>query len=280
MVGLIRKTRFSAGHYFGRNDWTDEENFAHYGAPSLKPGHGHNYEVDVCIHGDIDPSTGMVINLTDVKQILNEEVVKPYDFQHLNHLPEFADRMPGLENLCQNIWNRLRPRFDDCGVQLQWIQMKEMDDLYGMITHNPDNPTQPLMEFTKCAHFSASHRLYNPEFTDEKNEAVFGKCNNPNGHGHNYDVEFTVSGPQDPETGLVIDLIAFEKLIEQHILDPLDHKNLNLDVPWMSDVIPTAENIALKIWEQLAPHIPQPATLHKIRLIESKNNAVEYFGPQ
>lgn len=279
MVAIIRKTRFSAGHYFAIDELSDAENLARFGKASQKPGHGHNYELDVCVAGDIDPQTGMVVNLTDIKQILNEEVVEPYDFKHLNYLPEFKQKMPGLENLCHVIWSRLKPRFDTHDIALQWIRMSEMDDLYGMITTNPTDSTTPIIHFTKCAHFSASHRLYNPTFSDAQNEAVFGKCNNPNGHGHNYDVEVTVTGPQDPNTGLVIDLITLETLIETHVLTPLDHKNLNLDVPWMANVVPTAENIALKIWEQLAQHIPKPATLHRIRLIESKNNSVEYLGP-
>src|SRR5579883_799517 len=134
-----------------------------------------------------------------------------------------------------------------------------------------------MVYVTRKAHFSAAHRLYNPKFSEEKNEAVFDKCNNPRGHGHNYTIEVTVAGQPDPETGYVIDLKKLSAIIEEIILSKVDHKHLNFDVPEFTGIIPTAENIAVMFWRLLEPHITE-GRLHKIRVAESDNNYAEYLG--
>ncbi len=134
-----------------------------------------------------------------------------------------------------------------------------------------------MVYVTRRAHFSASHRLFNPTFSDARNEQVFDKCNNVNGHGHNYQIEVTVKGRPDPETGYVIDLKVLARLIESEILDKVDHKHLNFDVEFLRGVIPTAENLAVAFWGLLEPRISS-GTLHSIKLYESENNFVEYFG--
>lgn len=134
-----------------------------------------------------------------------------------------------------------------------------------------------MVYVTRKAHFSAAHRLYNPKFTDEQNEAIFDKCNNPRGHGHNYTIEVTVAGEPDPDTGYVIDLKKLADLIDEQILTKFDHKHLNYDVPELQGIIPTAENIALVSWDLLEPHIAD-GHLHKIRIAESDNNFAEYQG--
>jgi 6-pyruvoyltetrahydropterin/6-carboxytetrahydropterin synthase len=134
-----------------------------------------------------------------------------------------------------------------------------------------------MVYVTRRAQFSASHRLFNPTFTDERNEEVFDKCNNFHGHGHNYVLEVTVKGQPDPETGYVIDLKRLAKLMDREIIDHVDHRHLNLDVDFLRGVIPTAENIAILFWQRLEPHI-DAGKLHSIRLYESENNFVEYFG--
>jgi 6-pyruvoyltetrahydropterin/6-carboxytetrahydropterin synthase len=134
-----------------------------------------------------------------------------------------------------------------------------------------------MVYVTRKAHFSAAHRLFNPEFTDEQNEAIFDKCNNLHGHGHNYSIEVTVAGNPDPKTGYVIDLKKLSELIEEVILSKVDHKHLNFDVPELNGIIPTAENIALVFWMLLQPRITE-GKLYKIRVAESENNFAEYFG--
>jgi 6-pyruvoyltetrahydropterin/6-carboxytetrahydropterin synthase len=134
-----------------------------------------------------------------------------------------------------------------------------------------------MVYVTRRAQFSASHRLFNPSFSDEQNEEVFDKCNNINGHGHNYVLEVTVKGQPDPDTGYVIDLKRLARLMEREIIDHVDHKHLNMDVDFLRGVIPTAENLAVLFWQRLEPKI-DAGTLHSVKLYESDNNFVEYFG--
>lgn len=130
---------------------------------------------------------------------------------------------------------------------------------------------------TRKMHFSASHRLFNPKFTDQENEALFDKCNNPNGHGHNYYLEVCVAGEPNPETGYVIDLKILKQIVKKNFIDFVDHKNLNLDVPFLLGVIPTAENIAIAAWNQIEPHV-RDGRLFSVTLYETENNFVEYKG--
>jgi 6-pyruvoyltetrahydropterin/6-carboxytetrahydropterin synthase len=134
-----------------------------------------------------------------------------------------------------------------------------------------------IVYVTRRAHFSAAHRLFHPKFSDQENRETFGGCSNPNGHGHNYELEVTVAGHPDPVTGYVIDLKKLKSLIEEHILSHVDHKNLNVDVGFLAGINPTAENIAVACWHQLQPHITG-GTLYSVRLRETENNVIEYKG--
>ena len=135
------------------------------------------------------------------------------------------------------------------------------------------------MKVTVCRkeHFNAAHRLYNPKWNFEKNESVFGKCNNPNFHGHNYDLVVKVTGEIDPETGFVIDMKILKNIIHKYVTEVFDHKNLNLDVSSFKNLNPTAENIAVVIWNNIKPHIDPNHTLTVI-LYETERNFVEYSG--
>ena len=130
---------------------------------------------------------------------------------------------------------------------------------------------------TRRETFSASHRLHNENWTDEKNEEVFGKCNNPNGHGHNYVLEVSVMGEIDNETGYVIDTKLLKWIIRKNIIEKVDHKHLNLDVDFLKGIIPTAENIAVAFWEQIFDKIPN-GKLFSIKIYETENNYFEYKG--
>jgi 6-pyruvoyltetrahydropterin/6-carboxytetrahydropterin synthase len=125
------------------------------------------------------------------------------------------------------------------------------------------------------AHFNAAHRLHNPKWSDEKNQTVFGLCNNPNYHGHNYELEVKITGEIDPETGYVYDLGKLSEIIKLHIENRFDHKNLNLDCEDFKDLNPTAENIAVVIWKILRGHIDAAYDI-KIRLYETPRNFVEF----
>jgi len=125
--------------------------------------------------------------------------------------------------------------------------------------------------------FSAAHRLYNPAYSDEKNLEVFGKCSNPSWHGHNYVLEVTVAGEPDPETGFVIDLKILKQIIYDNILQKVDHKNLNTETDFMKGIIPSAENIAKAIFNELKDKLPS-GRLHCVKLFETEKNIVEYKG--
>ena len=130
---------------------------------------------------------------------------------------------------------------------------------------------------SRKAHFNAAHRLYRKDWSDQKNEAVFGKCANPHYHGHNYELIVHVTGAIDPETGYVMDMKVLKDLIKSEVEDCLDHKNLNEEVPDFFDLIPSAENIALVIYNLLRPKLESKYKL-VIRLWETENNVVEYNG--
>jgi 6-pyruvoyltetrahydropterin/6-carboxytetrahydropterin synthase len=135
----------------------------------------------------------------------------------------------------------------------------------------------PIVSITRIVRFNAAHRVYNPSLSDEENQRLFGKCNNPNWHGHNYTLEVTVEGEVEAKTGFVVNLADIKKTVEREIVDVIDHKNLNLDVPFMSGTIPSTENLVLACWRILAPAVA-PARLSKLKLWETENQYVEYDG--
>jgi len=137
--------------------------------------------------------------------------------------------------------------------------------------------SKKIVSVFRKSHFNAAHRLHNPDWDSEKNKAVFGVCNNPNYHGHNYDLIVKVSGEIDPLTGYVIDMKILQELIDEQITARFDHKNLTLDTKEFRDLNPTAENIAVVIWDILRPFIDDDKML-EVRLYETERNFVEYAG--
>jgi 6-pyruvoyltetrahydropterin/6-carboxytetrahydropterin synthase len=142
---------------------------------------------------------------------------------------------------------------------------------------HPYGIPMPHVTVTRRLHFNAAHRVHNPALSDAENAALFGKCNNPNWHGHNYVLEVSVRGSVEERTGYVFDLARLRDLVKREIIDKVDHRNLNLEVDFLHGVIPTAENVAVAFWQILAPRVA-PATLARIRLWETDNNVVEYDG--
>ena len=136
----------------------------------------------------------------------------------------------------------------------------------------------PEVRVTRRLHFSAAHRLFRSEWSDAHNADVFGDCSSPNWHGHNYQLEVTVRGPVNPETGYVIDLKELRGLVQARVVDDVDHRNLNLDVAWMKDVLPSTENLAVAIWNRLTDGLPAGVRLERVRVEETPRNYVEYTG--
>src|ERR1700759_4903752 len=137
-----------------------------------------------------------------------------------------------------------------------------------------------MVYLTRLEHFNAAHKLYNPNWSKEKNEAVFGDCANENWHGHNFDLYVTVKGNTDADSGFVMDAKQLSQIIKEHIIEKLDHKNLNLDVDFLSGKMCSTENLVIEIWKQLLPHLPQQVKLHSLKLFETPRIYVEYFGEE
>lgn len=136
-----------------------------------------------------------------------------------------------------------------------------------------------MIFITRREHFNAAHRLFRPEFSDDQNLQVFGKCSNPNWHGHNYTLFVTVSGEVDPSTGFLVNLKDLSTIIDQRVIEKLDHRNINLEVDFMAGKLASTENLAIGIWNELSgPITLMGASLHCIKLYETENNFVEYFG--
>ena len=136
----------------------------------------------------------------------------------------------------------------------------------------------PVVLATRSVHFSAAHRLYRSDWSDERNIEVFGDCSNPNWHGHNYELEVTVAGEVDLETGFVMDLKALRDLVQQRVVNDVDHRNLNLDVSWMEGVLPSTENVVVAVWNRLVDVLPAGIRLERVLLQETPSNFVEYTG--
>jgi 6-pyruvoyltetrahydropterin/6-carboxytetrahydropterin synthase len=134
------------------------------------------------------------------------------------------------------------------------------------------------VRITRRVHFSAAHRLHRPEWSEEKNARIFGDCSNPNWHGHNYEMDVTVSGPVDRETGFVMDLKVLRDVVEASVVKDVDHRNLNLDVSWMKGIIPSTENFVVAIWNRLLDRMPDGVRLERLVLWETPRNSVEYAG--
>ena len=265
-VLATRRFTFSAAHRYWRNDWSAEQNQAAFGKCTNLYGHGHNYELFVSVAGPVDSQTGMVMNVTDLKRIVND-VLLEFDHKHLNEdTPYFRELLPTTENIVQVLWGLITPQLPD-GVRLHQLRLYENADLYADFFGTNE------AHFSRRYEFSAAHRLHAPQLSDEANREIFGKCNNPNGHGHNYQLEVTVCGAIDRETGMVIDLVAMDERVNG-VLAQFDHKHLDYQVADFSDMPSTAENIIIVLWQHLQAQFG--SQLQHLRLWETANNVFDY----
>ena len=136
----------------------------------------------------------------------------------------------------------------------------------------------PRVRVTRRVHWNSAHRLFRPDWSDERNAEIFGACSNPNWHGHNYEMDVTVAGPVDPDTGYVLDLKILKDLLEDRVVSHLDHRNLNLEVSWLDGLVPTTENLVVAIWNRIHDRLPDGLALERIVLWETPRNSVEYTG--
>lgn len=268
---ITRRAQFSASHRYWLPELSEAENQQKFGPTSRFPGHGHNYVLFVYMEGELD-EYGMVLNLSDVKHTIKHEVTHPLDFSFLNEVwPEFQDTLPTTEHIARVIWQRLAPH-----LPIVRIQLYEHPELWA------DYLGEGMEAYLSIStHFSAAHRLARPDLSFEENCEIYGKCARPNGHGHNYHLEVTVKGEIDPRTGMIADLTAVQKIIDDYVVEPFDHTFLNKDIPYFAEVVPTAENIAVHIRELLQKPMQETgAKLYKVKLIESPNNSCEVYCTQ
>ena len=275
---ITRRATFSSSHLYCLPELSPEQHQARFGPCSIAPGHGHNYELIVAMGGALD-ADGMVLNLSDVKHAIRREVTDPLAFRFLNEAwPEFdlarpEGRLPTTEALAIAIRDRLAPHLPVMGIRLF-----EHPDLWADVLSGPTiDPREAFLSIR--THFAAAHRLAREELSQTENEAIYGKCARPHGHGHNYLLEVSVRGPIDGRSGMVCDLEALQGLVQELVVEPFDHTFLNKDVAHFATCVPTAENIALHIVDLLRQPIADLGVrLHKVRLQESPNNAAEVFA--
>jgi 6-pyruvoyltetrahydropterin/6-carboxytetrahydropterin synthase len=266
---LTRRERFAAAHHYGMPRFSREEAERIFGSTSI---HGHNYVLEATVRGPIHEETGMVENLKTIKRLIRSIGLEGLDQRLLNEsIPLFHEEPPTLENISALIRDRLAPLFRE--ARLHRIRLYEDETLFVDRVEGENE-----VYLTRVFEFCASHRLHEPGFSDEKNREIFGKCNNPSGHGHNYVVEVTVAGTVDPRTGTIGNLAEIDRLVNDRVVEYLDHKNLNADVDEFRSLNPTAENIARVIWDRLDSG-PGGARLHRVRIYETARNIADYYGP-
>lgn len=263
---LSRRVDFSAMHSYQVAEWSDEKNQEVFGLCSNPHGHGHDYQLEVMVKGNVNSRSGIVVNTVDIKHIVGTIVEKELDGKFINKENSyFHKKIPTTENIVTYLWETISPELRDC--ELHRLRLHENPFLFA--TKEEGN----MVSLTRKYHFCAAHRLHSNQLSNEENVEIFGKCNNPYGHGHNYYLEVTLSGLPDPVTGMIANLSTLDEIVEKHVLEKLDHKHLNLDVQEFKDLNPTSEVLVTVIFDLLSPHLPN---LQKTGLWETEKNYFEY----
>ncbi len=268
-VRMTRRVTFSSGHRYWHPDLSAEENRTRFGPWASPFNHGHNYVLDVTVDGEVDMRTGMVVNIKRIDDVLKAHILRQFDQRSINdEVPHFRTTSPSLENLMRYIADELSaPGVLPPEVCLTGLRLEEMPLLWGELTLPDFN-----MTLTRVYEFAASHRLHAPDLSLEENLALFGKCNNPAGHGHNYVLEVTVGGEPDPQSGMLIDLRTLDGCVKELVVDRYDHRNLNEDIEEFRGRPSTSEVVARTIFDRLKPALPG---LARVRLHETARNIFE-----
>ncbi|MBI3392086.1 MAG: 6-carboxytetrahydropterin synthase [Nitrospirae bacterium] len=282
-VWLTRRAEFSAAHYLtapgGRAD-------AIHGEEARR--HGHNYLIELTVAGPVDAATGMVVNMSEIKRGI-AAFSDLFDHKSLNDdTAFFADAPPTVEAFASVAWGLFAPLFASRPVSGQagrfgaarLARLRLWEDERTMGEIEDDAPPAPRgAALTRVYRFSASHRLNAPGLSEAENERIYGRCNNPRGHGHDYALEVTVQGTPDPGTGRIVPVGTLDDIVSRQILGRFDRRDLNDDMDAFGAVIPTAENILRVCWGLIAPSLPA-GTLYRLRLVETRDNYFEYYGPE
>lgn len=306
-IRLVRKVTFSAGHRYWLSKLTEDENRRLFGPLTSPFNHGHNYTLEAGFEGEIEPESGMVINIKLLDAMMDELIVDAFNMKSINdEVPHFADRSPSLENLLLFFRDQLavsdrgfriadwkgpalpasgfmpiseggpsaiqnpKSKIQNPDIRLVSLRLIEMPELWAEWTYENGEETMTL---TRTYEFAASHRLHAPDLSEERNLELYGKCANPSGHGHNYKLEVTVSGELDAQTGMIVDLMAVDAAVNSRIVDRYDHHHLNTDLPEFVGKVTTSEVVAQEIWKALEGHVP--GRLERVRLFETDRSWFE-----
>ncbi len=254
-VLLTKRIEFSASHRYHNEAWDAARNRAVFGACNNEPGHGHNYLLEVTVSGEVDRHTGMVVNLFDLKRVL-QEVLEEFDHNHLNlDTPYFKDAIPTTENIARVLWQKLETQ-KDIG-RLRAIRLYEDKDLFADVTASVG---LDVASVTRRYQFTAVY----------EGDASSGG----NWNGHTYDLFVTVHGPIDRETGMVTDIVALDRLVQEKVIQLFNGQDLR-KVLGIQKV--TGEQLVRTIWDRLVKSIPN-GKLERVRLVQTRDLAFEYAG--
>lgn len=247
-VLLNKRIEFCASHRYHKPEWDAEKNRAMFGACNNDPGHGHNYMLEVTVAGEVDPRTGMVVNLFDLKVVLLQ-VLEEFDHKHLNlDLPYFKTQIPTSENIARVLWDKLDAQ-RDIGM-LQRLSLYEDEDLCAELTAEAG---LEVASVTRRYSFTAVHE----------------------GHrGHTWDLFVSVHGPIDPETGMVTDIVALDRLVRERVLVPFEGRDLRIALATPSV---TGEYLAKAVWDRVVSVIPA-GRLQLVKLVQTRDLSYEYCG--
>ncbi|MCS7245284.1 MAG: 6-carboxytetrahydropterin synthase [candidate division WOR-3 bacterium] len=258
-ITITRRFYFCSSHRYYLENLSFDENLRLFGKTIYE--HGHNYTLFVSIRGNINKTTNMVMNISEIKNIVNEIIEKYYDHKNLNlDNPFFKNRLPTTENIALSFWHFLSEK-----LNLYKILVYEGDEIFS------EYKGEKNMLFGRVYKFSAGHRLYNENLSDEENNKLYGKCANKNGHGHDYKLEIYIEGKVDKETGFIVNINELDKIVNE-VLEKIDHKFLNYDVEFFRENLPTTENILIFLKMRLSSKIKG---LKKLRIYETENNIFE-----
>jgi len=266
---LSHRCRFSASHYYYVNDWAEAKNIQVFGKAANPNGHGHNYLLEVTVKGEVDPVTGMVMNIHDLKEIVSN-ITAELDHKNLNkEVLYFETHLPTPENICRYLWDKISEK----------LSLAELASIRAWEDEFTSAELREKVTFTNNYHFSAAHRLHTPLLSQSENENLYGKCANPKGHGHNYTVDVTVTGTPDPVTGMAVDRKCLDDAVHQMLIKPWDHRNLNEEIEELIGSVPTGENLVKLAWEKLN-HALGEGMLQSVKIGETPNAFFEYRGEE
>ncbi len=260
---------FEASHYYWLDTLSEAENLKRFGRTTRH--HGHNYRVCIICRA---PKNAMPAYWQSVEQTLRNLINRELDHRCLNREhPYFQKHLPTTENLAIYLWNAIQSETE---TPIDSVEVYESDELHSAYKGEAKSDTQRVVYLTRHYQFSSAHRLYNPALSEAENRAIYGKCANPYGHGHDYRLEVTVRGIPDPITGMVINITDLDAIVQREVISVLDHRFLNEEVPPFDTVVPTSENLVNWIVPRLQNSMPSDAELYRVCLWETPRSSFEW----